>query len=166
MIFLNKAYLANRVFYVDMDGTLCEWNGNADYRVPYYFLNLAPQENVVKSIKELVSIGADVRIATAVIGDEAIADKREWLARYGLDNIPFIAIPYGEDKDKYLIGSERVLIDDHTPNLLKFGGKGIKVLNGINHKKGVWRGPVIHKDMDYRKLAAKILCIAGCMDAV
>lgn len=142
--------------YIDMDGTLAEWNGNAsieEVASKGYFLRVNPIQSMVDAVKELIENkpkDVEIYILSAVFNDEhSIADKNQWLD-WVLPQIPRdnrIFVPYGENKfdavktsddDKYY------LIDDFTKNLLGWGGTGIKVLNGINHTNKTWRGYVIN----------------------
>ena len=79
-------------------------------------------------------------------------EKRDWLYKY-LPFIPkrnIILIKVGENKADMVeffldteLTKEDILIDDYTKNLTEWefaGGTGIKALNGINGKNGVWKG--------------------------
>lgn len=137
-------------FYFDMDGTLCEWKPTKDLSVLYmpgYFLNLRPQENVVKLLTDLLDAGYKVSVLSAVLGPQQEAEKRIWLGRvFGerRPEIPAIFVPCGGNKSKYVsVSSETILIDDHSPNLVQWvnaGGNGIKVLNGFNGSGKNWKG--------------------------
>lgn len=126
--------------YVDLDGTLFEWCEGEDFKKPHYFRYLPAHKNVVAAIKVLLNLGINVSFATAVLGEEAIQDKRQSLNDLGFKNLEMISIPYGENKDKYLSGKIRILLDDYNVNLFNFTGIPIKLINNINHKKKTWKG--------------------------
>ena len=82
-------------------------------------------------------------------------EKEEWLSR----ELPELACdhrlfpPPGTSKAdmvEHILGMPLhrgiFLLDDYTANLSSWqlrGGTGIKVLNGLNGKKGIWQGPRI-----------------------
>lgn len=144
-------------FYIDLDGTVFEWHDNGNFMAPHYFRHLPEHKNMVEACKILKNLGLQISFATAVISEEAIEDKRLNLNDIGLENIPMIAIPYGENKSEFLPGKLRILLDDHTPNCNKFDGKAIKFINAINHKQGKWTGPCIDYKMTSIEIATTLI---------
>lgn len=136
--------------FVDMDGTLATISPDTGKRwsEPGYFWGLAPYPSMLGAVKTLIAAGADVWIITTVHTIAAIQEKDAWLRRYLPElraSKRIYAVP-GKPKGAFVPGGvqdEDILIDDHTPNLLEWTGIGIKAVNPINHKKGVWQGPTI-----------------------
>lgn len=155
---INKLFHAT--FYFDMDGTCSEWDVNGNWRASHYFLHRYPIWNVLDAARILDAYGFNVRFGTCVTSNEAYVDKCKWKNALGCEHINVLGIPYGERKDDYLVGENRVLLDDHTPNLMGFTGKGIKLLNGINHKGKKWKGHTIHKSWDPAYIVHYMLGVA------
>lgn len=156
-------------FFVDMDGTLAEFkyvNTIETLYEPGYFRNLLPQTHVVKAIKDLVAFDfrvflleqAEVYILSSVLSDSqtALQEKNEWLDEHlpEIDKEHRLFSPCGKDKAVFLkengfeLSPEDCLIDDYTKNLIswqEYGGTGIKLLNGINHTHGTWKGSMLNK---------------------
>lgn len=148
-------------FYIDMDGTANEWDLNGNPHESHYFRNRPVITPVVEAMLILQRLGFNVAFATSVYQtDEAMLDKRLWANDVGCENIPIIYIPYGQNKDSYLTGRVRVLLDDHTPNLTKFSGTGIKFVNQINHKGGTWKGETLSYEMSGVEIANRLIEIA------
>ncbi len=159
--------------FVDMDGTLAEFKPVDTLEKLYeegYFLNLNPLENVVNSIKEMMRLypEKEVYIMSAVLSDSpfAIKEKNEWLDRYlpEIDQNHRIFTPCGEDKLSYVPGGAKetdYLLDDYTKNLIGWEppARGIKLLNGINHTNGTWKGCTLRFDKQSVKLARHIVAV-------
>ncbi len=157
--------------FVDMDGTLAVFQ-NVDHLEQLleegYFLNLKPQENVIDAIQVIINQHpeVDVYIMSSVLSDSryAVDEKNAWLDRY-LPEIPMdhrIFPPCGENKLDYVpegIRPSDHLLDDYTKNLVLWEppAKGIKLLNGINHTHGTWKGSMMHYDTRPEELADNIL---------
>ncbi len=128
--------------YVDMDGVLARWNEKASEEETHekgYFLNREAENAAIGLVRKLVNNGFDVRILSSVYLDEhSKAEKREWLDIHGLNDIPAIFVPYGENKDEHIaVEGIPVLIDDYSKNLKSWEKKGftaIKFMNGINNR--------------------------------
>ena len=129
-------------FFIDMDGVLAVWNPNATEEETHekgYFLQRDVELSVVAFVRLLLSRGYDVSILSSVYQDEhSISEKEKWLDSVGLDDVPRIFVPYGEDKHKYIdtTGILPVLIDDFSKNLTAWENEGylaIKFFNGINN---------------------------------
>ncbi len=141
--------------FVDMDGTLAQWN-NVEFEQLFeqgYYRNLKPNQALVADVNKLIKKGEDVYILSAYLTDSeyAKAEKEEWVRQYlpELKDENKIFVPYGTNKAEYLkehyspIKADDYLIDDYTQNLLEwkeYGGTGVKYLNGINHTRGTWQG--------------------------
>jgi len=149
-----------RVFF-DMDGVLAEYK-YVEYEELLkegYFLNLKPQEEVVSAIIKLAQNPEfEVFTLSAVLPDNPYAamEKKMWLDRYvnpSLNNIVPIFVEYGTDKSSAVPGGIRasdVLIDDYNVNLFAWAkdAKAIKLLNGLNHKRGTWKGLTAEKNTE------------------
>ena len=144
--------------FVDMDGTLAVFSPVDTLEKLYeqgYFINQAPHENVIAAIKDIIRNNPEieVNILSAYLTDSnyALQEKNEWLEKY-LPEIPEdrrIFSPCGWDKKGFVpdgIHDTDVLLDDYTKNLLSWQppGKGLKLLNGINHTNGTWRNDVVN----------------------
>ncbi|MGF6990430.1 5'(3')-deoxyribonucleotidase [Lachnospiraceae bacterium PM6-15] len=149
--------------YVDMDGTLAVFQSVDTLErlyEPGYFSNLPPLMQTVEAVRTIVKTQPEieVHILSAVLSDSkyALQEKNQWLDKY-LPEIPperRIFTPCGEEKTKYIKDLSEIdyLLDDYTKNLQAWQppGTGIKLLNGINHSKGTWKGelvPIWEKDM-------------------
>lgn len=147
--------------YVDMDGTLAEWKAAKkveDLLKEGYFLNLAPNQNVVDAIRRLISMGADVKILSHFLSESryAAAEKRAWVQKH-LPEIPaaniWLAACHLPKTQCILVHGKTmngaVLLDDYTKNLTEWaaaGGTATKLLNGVNGTHGTWTGDVVRKD--------------------
>ena len=148
----------NRVF-IDMDGVICEYNPAAelsDLEKSGYFRSLKPCRRVIRAVRHLLSVkNVDVYILSAVLPQcaaESEKEKNEWLDRYlpeiGPKNRIFTLC--GESKAEAVHGlcEKDVLCDDYSVNLQEWvqnGGRGIKILNGINGLSGTFTGgPRVH----------------------
>lgn len=150
--------MSKRLF-VDMDGTLAMFHHVDTLETLYekgYFLNLEPHQNVIDAVKQVFQNEPDISvyILSAVLADSATArdEKNLWLDKYlpEIDAAHRLFPPCGVDKASYLIANygiridkEDVLLDDYTKNLLNWeliGGRGLKLLNGINDTRGTWHG--------------------------
>ena len=129
--------------FVDMDGVLCEFRHASPSALVKkgYFANLRPQQNVVEAVKILVML-RDVYILSAYIpGTSALAEKMEWADRYipEIKESQRVFIPVGTNKSVFVNAKEDdVLADDYWPNLYKWEGKAVKILNGINSYNKRW----------------------------
>lgn len=160
--------------YVDLDGTLAVWNPTATYEDLYqkgYFANLEPQHNVLRAIKDLIRWKqAEYMVyslsAYPVDSRFAVADKMHWLNKY-LEELPLerrLFVPCGIEKAEFVaacnggLNKNALLLDDYTANLLPWSkaGTGIKLLNGINHTRGTWKGVTAHKDATPDEIIAAI----------
>lgn len=167
--------LGKKRLFVDLDGTLAEFKQVDTLETLYekgYFLNLAPQENVVDAIKNIILEEDDVEvyILSSVLTDSkyALEEKNAWIDKYlpEIDNEHRIFPPCGADKKDYIpgeIGQTDYLLDDYSVNLSMWEppAKGIKLLNGINHTRGTWQGEMVKHDMTARSLADNIMNIIG-----
>ena len=160
--------------FVDMDGTLTVFTPVDELETLYqkgYFSNLAPHENVIKAIKEIILHHSDIvevysLSAYLTDSDYALQEKNEWLDGDvpEIDQAHRIFVPCGSDKKEGVPGGVQYndfLLDDFTQNLIDWPspGRGIKLLNGINHTRGSWRNDCLRFDKDGKELAMNILQI-------
>lgn len=160
----------NRVF-VDMDGTLAQFKYVALEELirPGYYRELAPMENTVEAVKELIKRdNVEVFIMSAVLRDAHTArdEKNAWLDEYlpEVDKEHRCFMYCDEVKVDHIPGGQRdtdLLIDDYTHNLDPWSppGIGVKLLNGINDTKGSWQGDKIsfeRKPLDIAERVEKI----------
>lgn len=156
--------------FIDMDGVLAKFNQVDTLETLYepgYFLNLAPQENVLEAVKLLVKDPhVEVFILSSVLPDSryALAEKNAWLNRFlpEIDKEHRIFPPCGGEKKNYIpygIRETDCLLDDYTQNLSNWEppAKGIKLLNGINHTKGTWQGAKVSHELDGEELYQRII---------
>ena len=159
--------------FVDMDGTLAQFQQVDELETLYekgYFENLAPLNNVVSAVKNIIyeQPDIDVYILSAYLSDSeyALAEKNTWLDMY-LPEIPYdkrIFPPCGCDKKDYIpdgIRNTDFLLDDYTHNLTLWQppARGIKILNGINHTRGSWENDRIRYDKSPSELSNNIVSI-------
>lgn len=155
--------------YVDMDGTVAVW-GNSPWEevcAKGYFRNRPPMMNVINAVKHIIKNHPEVEvfILSAVITDEHSRDeKHEWLDKFlpEIDREHRIFSVYGEDKGKYIHAKGDILLDDYSKNLTEWeahGGKGIKLLNGVNWSKRSWKGDVVFYETNPKMLAESIVLL-------
>lgn len=158
---------------VDMDGTLAKFRQLDTLEVLYeegYFLNLEPIPEVIAAVKEIIANHPDkeVYVMSAVLSDShyALDEKNQWLDKYlpEIDAAHRIFPPCGENKLDYVpdgIRENDCLLDDYTNNLVLWEppAKGIKLLNGINHTKGTWKGSAIRYNKSPEELASDIVSV-------
>lgn len=162
--------------FVDMDGTLAEFQKVSAMEELYergYFAQLPPQQSVVDAVRLLIytNTSVEVFILSSVLFDSrfAMEEKNGWLNKYlpEVDRAHRIFLPCGESKVGYVPGTLResdCLLDDYTKNLedwSRAGGRGIKLLNGINHTRGSWNGSRLSYDRSPGPLANALLEIAA-----
>lgn len=159
--------------FVDMDGTLAVFKEVDELETLYekgYFLNLAPQKNVLAAVRELIVNHSEieVNILSAYLTDSqyALQEKNEWLDKFlpEIKRDHRVFVPCGTDKKEGIRGGVRgndFLLDDYTKNLNEWQppARGIKLLNGINHSRGTWPFDRIRHDRDALSLATAILSI-------
>lgn len=151
--------------FFDMDGVMAEYN-NVPYKKLYeqgYFYNLKPIENTINTIKNFIEDDKyNIYVLSSVLADSdyAAIEKRNWLHKYLPElNDDFILFTIcGYDKRDFIeknLTENDILIDDYTPNLQNWSrnidnskGKAIKFINGINNKKGTWKGVKISYKSD------------------
>lgn len=134
--------------YIDMDGVLADFMGEKNAMERFeneigFFATLKPTKLVAPLNKMLKNNNKDYYILSASPNLETDIAKTLWL----YDNLPnmkvenIVFVRSGQEKAEYAKGN--TLYDDYTSNLNFWeanGGIGIKVLNGINGKKGTWKG--------------------------
>jgi hypothetical protein len=155
--------------FIDMDGTIAVWGNSPweDVCSKGYFKNRPPMTNMIEAVKSIIHNHPQVEvfILSAVITDDHSAgEKHEWLDKYlpEIDRKHRIFSVYGEDKGKYIHQKGDILVDDYSKNLIEWeakGGKGIKVLNGLNWSKKSWKGDVIFHETNPRLLAESIVLL-------
>lgn len=159
--------------FVDMDGTLAVFTPLDTLETLYekgYFLNQKPQENVVEAVRDIVvnypEIEVNILSAFLVDSPYALEEKNEWLDRYlpEIDQSHRVFVPCGSDKKEGIKGGIRetdFLLDDYTKNLFDWQppGRGIKLLNAINHTKGSWVYDRIRYDREAESLAEGVVAV-------
>lgn len=129
-----------RRLFVDLDGTLNEWNFNlpspdALYEEGY-FINRPPHENMIRAVRALIELGEDVYILSAVLSDSkyALFEKHDWLDKYlPIDCKRRVFSICGEDKISAVPAfnpDTDILIDDYGENCRTWeaaGGLYVKV---------------------------------------
>lgn len=156
--------------FVDMDGTLAEFKPCRYLETLMekgYFARLRPLDHVVQAVQiHATEPYFEVYILSAYLADSpyALAEKQAWLDQYlpEIDHDHRIFCECGQDKALYIPGGMRegdCLLDDYTANLQKWekaGGKGIKLINGINGRRGTWQGAKVYADREPEGLAIDI----------
>lgn len=157
--------------FIDMDGTLTEFIPQTSTAPLYqqgYFAELPPHENVIAAIKEIIENHPEieVNILSAYLTDSkyALEEKDQWLDKYlpEVDKEHRIFVPNGSNKKEFIgqLTKNDFLLDDYTPNLTKWlPGRGIKLLNAINHTRGTWQYDRIRFDREPADLAKGIVNI-------
>lgn len=162
----------NRLF-VDMDGTLAEFKVSEleELYAPGYFAALEPQQGVVDAVRLICQTHPEIEVyvLSAILADSATAkaEKDLWLDQYlpELEDGHRIFLPCGKEKAAFVpdgVGPSDFLLDDYTANLNNWsqrGGRGIKLLNGINHTRGNWKGNQLRFDKDPAQLALNLIQI-------
>lgn len=156
-------------YFIDMDGVMAKWGEDEfeDTFLPDYFLNRPPEETAINMVKQLRDHGEKVFILSAAYTEtNARAEKKEWLRKYGLGDIPVIFSECGYNKADYVPvddNTDYVLVDDYTKNLdmwEKSGHIGVKFLNGINGSFGNWTGYTVSYRSDGEHLYVALKSIA------
>lgn len=146
------------LLFVDMDGTVAEWNTSLpefaeEIFMPGYFKARPAYPMVAQAIRLLIrSESMEVFVISSVVDEpHVITDKNSWLNEYipEVDNDHRIFCKCGENKADRVrsiigrFGFDCILLDDYSVNLHqweKSGGTAIKFLNGINGNNGSWKG--------------------------
>lgn len=151
--------------FVDMDGTLAVFNPIAKIEELYeqeYFLNLAPQQNVVDAVKLLC---ADSRfevyiLSSALDSPYAINEKNQWLDTYlpQIDKQHRLFPAYGAMKTSIIpdgLKPTDTLLDDYSLNLNSWcpPGQAVKLMNGINGNHGTWQGMKVYSTASAQQIA-------------
>ena len=133
---------------LDMDGVLADFFQEQNYMERFenergFFKKLKPISNNYKWVQKFIDLDFNIYVLSSSPNERADKEKRAWLKKYipNLSNDKIIFCRNGENKADYMTDlSNAILIDDHTPNLIKWtfkGGKVIKYINNINSIKGV-----------------------------
>lgn len=158
------------VLFVDLDGTLAHWIPETtpeELIAPGYFRNLPAYTNMIDNVNYLIDAGFEVYTLSAwmpTLGNP-VQEKNDWLT----EHLPIVRQNHRLfcpcDKSKWQLARQYakadkilVLIDDYSKNLHQWiedgkgRGIGIKVLNGINGKKGSWKDFTISMDCKPKEL--------------
>lgn len=147
----------------DMDGVLADFFHEPNYMERFesekgFFKRLKPIGNNHKIIQRYIDLGFDIYILSSSPNEQADKDKIKWLNKYipNLTNDKIIFCRNGQDKADFVNDIQNsILIDDHTPNLIKWkvkGGKALKYINDINDKKGIHKAFNIKEIKDLKTL--------------
>lgn len=161
--------------FVDMDGTAAKFTPVDMLETLYeqgYFLNLEPIPNIVRAIRLLQVQATDIEIfiLSSYLSDSkyALQEKNEWLDKYipEIDYEHRIFCPCGISKKEVVpdgIRDTDYLIDDYTHNLMEWEPPaiGIKLLNGINHTKGTWKGSRISAENSPYLIVRKMIDVVA-----
>lgn len=143
----DELQLARIHIFIDMDGCIARWETamEEDLKTKEFYESREMEKNLIEAVKILQRAGFHVTILTAYINEAAKEGKKNWLKEAGLDTVPVIFVPYGEDKSRYVKkkrGWILVLVDDFSKNLHKWeaaGFVGVKFRNPLpNGTKGTW----------------------------
>lgn len=147
--------------FVDMDGTLAEFKSISSSEELYekgYFKNLKPFHEVVQGVRNIIDSHKDIEvyiISCVVNSVYAIKEKNEWLDTFlpAISSENRLFIPDAANKGTFISNLKKTdyLLDDYNKNLIdweKNGGSSIKLINGINDKRGSWIGERIDYCLD------------------
>ncbi len=161
--------------YVDVDGTLTEWNSEAGpdlWTLAKYIWMCKVMPNMIRAVILIIkALGKDkVRFLTASISDAASVEKKKMirsLLERSVGDIPddmFIIVPYGHKKTDYVDPRKGVLLDDYSKNLHDWinngGAAAVKVRNNCNGKNGTWKGNSVHYTQTPESIARCVLAEA------
>ena len=154
--------------FVDMDGTLAKYQQvplKTLYE-PGYFRQLEPIENVVNGLETFIKEYPEVNVSvlSSILADRpnAVEEKLEWLSIYCpfLESCNKLFVPCGTNKRQLAKEGINYLLDDHSPNLIRFedgmNNHGIKLLNGINGQGVKWQGATIDSSLEPKVFAATL----------
>lgn len=164
--------MTNRLF-VDMDGTLAVFKNVDALETLYeqgYFLNLEPHRHVIEAVKRIINETPDIEvfILSSVLMDSqyALKEKNQWLDKYlpEINKEHRLFPPCGQAKKDFIpggINEKDWLLDDYTNNLKQWQppGRGIKLLNGINHTRKTWDEDCIRFDKPSIEMADNIVSV-------
>lgn len=154
--------------FVDMDGTLAEFNPIAKIEDLYeqgYFANLQPQQNVVDAVNLLC---ADSRfevyiLSSALDSPYAVSEKNQWLDTHlpQIDKQHRLFPAYGAMKTSIIPNGLKptdTLLDDYSLNLNSWcpPGQAVKLMNGINGNHGTWRGMKVYSTASAQQIAEAV----------
>lgn len=148
---------------LDMDGVLADFFKEENYMARFesekgFFKRLTPIKNNYKYVQRFIDIGLDIYVLSSSPNDKADQDKKAWLKKYipNLTSDKIIFCRNGQNKADFMEDiSNAILIDDHTPNLIKWkvkGGQVLKYINDINNNKGVHKCFNIKEIHDFKDL--------------
>lgn len=160
-------------FYVDMDGTIADIHGQENWHERAktekdFFEKLMPFSNLITAlylIKFKYGKKVKIRPLSATENNQkdsfVVVSKQKWLNT----NADFMEKPIftkiGTPKSNYVpfLSKRKVLLDDHTPNLIdweKNNGKAVKVRNNINCSGAVWDGDIIYNQASVYEIVLKM----------
>lgn len=163
----EQAVEPKRIF-VDMDGTLAEFNSIAKIEDLYeqgYFANLQPQQNVVDAVNLLC---ADSRfevyiLSSALDSPYAVSEKNQWLDTHlpQIDKQHRLFPAYGAMKTSIIpdgLKPTDTLLDDYSLNLNSWcpPGQAVKLMNGINGNHGTWQGMKVYSTAPAQQIAETV----------
>ena len=152
------AYIPHDVILFDMDGVVAKW-GTENTHEPGFFRNRPVVDKARRLIMELKKDNYVMMMSSVYTDGTSVEDKIGWLNEF-LPGVPFIFVPYGENKSDYIQGpGMKVLVDDYSTNLHDWkekGGVGIKYMNGLNGTNGTWKHDRLEEDMTVDEMVKKI----------
>lgn len=139
--------------FIDMDGTLAEWNKGEEYKKKGYFLSLKCEGNTYAALVILAARHPEIMFFTLSVAgfgseeqrENVEEEKNQWLDNkkeefgWGIEKSNRVFVAEGEDKWEAacrICGNdvEKYLLDDYFFNIFGWKGTAIKVKNHANGK--------------------------------
>lgn len=150
--------------FIDLDGVLPKFLDSTPRQraSEKYWRNLPPQQEMIDALKYVIEackknknpfykgVNVEFYILSKYPHNNARKGKGKWIEKH----LPFfkkeniILLPYEMAKEELIRPTNiDLLLDDYSPNLItwtSFGGRAVKVMNGINGTNGTWKGEKIN----------------------
>ena len=151
-------YIPHDVVLFDMDGVVAKW-GTENTHEPGFFRNRPVVNKARFLIMEMQKQHFVMMMSSVYTDGTSVEDKIGWLNEF-LPGVPFIFVPYGQNKSDYINGpGMKILVDDYSTNLHDWkekGGIGIKYMNGVNGNNGTWKLDRLEEKMSVNEMVAAI----------